>query len=76
MADSRGQSPQRNGSGAKKDFPSLTDVKAAIPPEGIEIKTLVGLFKLQVAGRNAEFIQLVKSAGQQDKATQKIMPKP
>lgn len=71
---SRAQSPKPNGA-VKKDFPTLEEVRAAIPPEGIEIKALVALFKAQVQSRSAEFIVLVKAAGVQDKATGRIMPR-
>lgn len=70
---SRAQSP--NGA-AKPGFPTLEEVRAAIPPSGIEIKALVGLFKSKVGQRTAEFIALVKSAGMQDKSTPgRILPK-
>lgn len=72
-AGSRAQSPKPNG--GSRAFPTLEEVRAAIPPDGVEIKTLVGQFKTQVAGRSAEFIALVKAAGIQDKMTGKIMQK-
>lgn len=71
---SRAQSPKPNA-GAKAAFPTLEEIRAAIPPDGVEIKTLVGQFKSKVAGRSAEFIALVKAAGTQDKSTGKIMQK-
>lgn len=40
------------------------------------MKGLADMFKLRVAGRQPEFIALVKQAGKQDAATKKIMPKP
>ncbi|KAF2165598.1 hypothetical protein M409DRAFT_23891 [Zasmidium cellare ATCC 36951] len=70
---SRAQSAKPNG-GAKA-FPTLEEVRAAIPPDGIEIKTLVGMFKTQVAGRSGEFIALVKAAGIQNKTNGRIMQK-
>ncbi|KAK4496033.1 hypothetical protein PRZ48_013302 [Zasmidium cellare] len=70
---SRAQSPKSNG--GAKSFPTLEEVRAAIPPDGIEIKTLVGQFKSQVAGRSTEFIALVKAAGIQNKANGRIMQK-
>ncbi|CAK4034133.1 Rap30 74 interaction domain-containing [Lecanosticta acicola] len=72
---SRAQSPNTNGA-TKSAFPTIEEVKAAIPPTGIEIKALVGLFKAKVGNRSAEFIALVKSAGVQDKrAPGRILPK-
>lgn len=67
---SRAQSPKPS-----KTFPTLEEVRAAIPPEGVEIKALVAKFKIQVAGRSSEFIALVKAAGTQDKGTGRIRPK-
>jgi len=67
---SRAQSPQR-----QLVFPTLEEVKAAIPKEGIEIVQLVALFKTRLAGRNADFIQLVKRAGKQDPGTKRIVSK-
>ena len=58
-------------------FPTLEEVRAAIPPAGIEIKALVGLFKPRVGQRISEFIALVKSAGVQDKSARtRLLPKP
>lgn len=46
-----------------------------IPPEGVELKVLVSMFKTRVANRTQEFIALVKLVGKQDPATKKIIPK-
>lgn len=58
-------------------FPTLDEVTAAIPAEGIPIKELVDLFRGRVSGkeRSAQFIKLVKEAGHQDSATRRIMRK-
>lgn len=74
---SRAASPSARSplSASKLDFPTLQEVKDAIPPDGIEIKKLVAHFKSRLAGRSGEFITLVKAAGTQDKVTQKIKPK-
>lgn len=57
-------------------FPTLEEVKAAIPAGGIAITELAQMFKPRVLARQADFIALVKQAGKQDPATKKIMPKP
>jgi len=67
VGGSRAQSPQ--------PFPTLDEVKAAIPAEGVVIGDLVKLFKTRLGGRNGEFIQLVKGAGRQDTGTKRIVPK-
>jgi transcription initiation factor TFIIF subunit alpha len=72
---SRAVSPTRSSDAKKEGFPTLEDVRAAIPVEGIEIKKLVSLFKARLGKRGAEFITLVKAAGTQDKASGKIMRK-
>ncbi|SMQ47694.1 unnamed protein product [Zymoseptoria tritici ST99CH_3D7] len=76
---SRAVSPARSPASAaaaeKKNFPTLEDVRSAIPAEGIEIKALVSLFKARLGKRGAEFITLVKAAGTQDKASGRIMRK-
>nr|POE94233.1 transcription initiation factor iif subunit alpha [Quercus suber] len=70
MGGSRAQSPQRPA------FPTLDEVRAAIPAEGIEIAKLVQLFKQRVTGRSSDFINLVKKAGKQDSVTKLIKPLP
>ena len=69
---SRAQSPQRN---KRLPFPTLEEVRAAIPEQGIVIGELVNLFRSRVQGRQGEFIPLVKSAGRQDPSSKKILPK-
>jgi transcription initiation factor TFIIF subunit alpha len=58
-------------------LPTLEEVKAAIPEEGIALSQLVAIFKKRVPGKEATsfFIGLVKQAGTQDKATKLIKPK-
>ncbi|WPH02021.1 Hypothetical protein R9X50_00487500 [Acrodontium crateriforme] len=58
-------------------FPTLDEVTAAIPAEGIPIRELVDLFRGRVSGkeRSAQFIQLVKEAGHHNGATKRIMRK-
>lgn len=58
-------------------MPTLEEVKAAIPEEGIILGELVKLFKKRVSGKDGTsyFISLVKQAGKQDPATKKICPK-
>lgn len=69
---SRAQSPQRN---KRAPFPTLEEVRAAIPEDGIKITELVDLFRSRVQGRQGDFIPLVKNAGRQDQTTKKIMRK-
>ncbi|EME88718.1 uncharacterized protein MYCFIDRAFT_213387 [Pseudocercospora fijiensis CIRAD86] len=74
---SRAASPARSPL-SSTGFPTIDEVKAAIPIEGIDIKSLVQLFKLRVAGKTADFIKMVKLAGKQstDPASKgKIVPK-
>lgn len=71
---SRAQSPARPAQ-SSVPFPTLEEVKAAIPAEGVIIGELVKAFKSRLGGRNTEFIGLVKLAGKQDHATKKIVPK-
>lgn len=60
----------------KKEFPTLDQVRAAIPVDGIAIKDLVAKFRSQLPqGTQDDFITLVKQAGQQNKVTKKIVPK-
>lgn len=69
---SRAQSPQRV---KRPPFPTLEEVRAAIPKDGIPINELVDVFRSRVAGRQADFISLVKGAGRQDPTSKRIMPK-
>ncbi|KAK5169394.1 transcription factor IIF subunit tfg1 [Saxophila tyrrhenica] len=67
---SRTQSPSR------EPFPTLEEVRAAIPATGIDLKELVRVFRARVGNANqAAFIGLVKQAGKQDPASKKIVPK-
>lgn len=70
-------SASRVGSPAPPALPTLEEVKAAIPEEGIILGELVKLFKKRVSGKDGTsyFISLVKQAGKQDPATKKICPK-
>lgn len=83
---SRAQSPKRTAPAPAKvappqpnlPIPTLEDVKAAIPAEGIVLADLVKLFKERVAGKakTQEFITLVKQVARQDTETKKLVPKP
>lgn len=68
---SRAQSPAR----APVVFPTVEEIKAAIPAEGIVLKDLVALFRARVQGRNGEFIAMVKQAGGLDPVSKKIVRK-
>jgi transcription initiation factor TFIIF subunit alpha len=86
---SRASSPSAGGSASvaapagssssnntQKVLPTLEELRAAIPREGIEIKKLLARFKSQIPpGATPEFILLVKTAGQLDKVTKLIIPK-
>lgn len=56
--------------------PTLEEVRAAIPEEGIPLGELVQLFKARVCGKEntVAFIGLVKQSGKQDPASKLIMP--
>nr|OQO21690.1 hypothetical protein B0A51_10759 [Rachicladosporium sp. CCFEE 5018] len=68
---SRAQSP------APVAMPSLDEVRAAIPPEGIAIKDLTLKFRARVQGKEntTAFIKLVSQAGQRDSTSKLIVPK-
>ena len=69
-------SASRAGSPAPATLPTLDEVKAALPEEGIAITTLVKLFKGRVFKEQTPFfISLVKQAGKQDPITKMIHPK-
>lgn len=70
-------SGSRAGSPDPLPLPTLEEVKAAIPEEGIAISELVQMFKKRVAGKEKTsfFISLVRSAGKQNQVTKKIHPK-
>lgn len=70
-------SASRAASPAPMALPTLEEVKAAIPEEGIKIGDLIKPFKKRVAGpeNTTFFISLVKQAGIQDKVTKLIRPK-
>jgi len=70
-------SASRAGSPAPVPLPTLDEVKAALPKEGIAITELVKLFKGRVFGKEKTtfFISLVKQAGKQDPITKMIHPR-
>ena len=57
--------------------PTLEEVKAAIPEEGITLSDLVRLFRRRVTGKEAisHFIELVTKSSKQDPATKLLLPK-
>ncbi|KAK5132687.1 hypothetical protein LTR08_008731 [Meristemomyces frigidus] len=69
-AGSRAQSPA-----PPRAFPTLEEVKAVIPAEGVAVGDIIKHFKTRLAGRNGEFIALVKMAGRQDRGSMMIVPK-
>ncbi|KAH9845397.1 transcription initiation factor IIF subunit alpha [Teratosphaeria destructans] len=76
-AGSRNGTPagSRAGSPERLKFPSVEEVKAAIPPEGLVIGDLVKMFRPRIGPRGPEFIRLVKLVGRQDVVSKKIVPK-
>ncbi|PPJ51212.1 hypothetical protein CBER1_07515 [Cercospora berteroae] len=67
---SRAGSPAASGMATPNGstpFPTLEEVRASIPTTGIAMKALVAKFKSRVGTRTADFIQLVKKAGQLSK---------
>ncbi|KAF2210663.1 hypothetical protein CERZMDRAFT_85975 [Cercospora zeae-maydis SCOH1-5] len=67
---SRAGSPTASGTATPNGgtpFPTLEEVRASIPTTGIAMKALVAKFKSRVGTRTADFIQLVKKAGQLSK---------
>ncbi|EMC92944.1 hypothetical protein BAUCODRAFT_159657 [Baudoinia panamericana UAMH 10762] len=57
-------------------FPTLDEVKAAVPDEGITIPELIVKFKPRLAGKAQDFIAMVKQVGKQDPKTKgRIVPK-
>ncbi|KAI5360522.1 putative transcription initiation factor IIF, alpha subunit [Septoria linicola] len=72
---SRAGSPTASGTATPNGgtpFPTLDEVRASIPPAGIAMKALVAKFKSRVGTRTADFIALVKKAGQLSKDKDKI----
>lgn len=65
----RPQSEQRK----QQSFPTLDEVRAVIPANGIEIKELVRIFKPVARNKQDEFIALIKQAATQNRHTKRIM---
>ena len=81
-AASRAQSPNRVSTPPQRTatppvtLPTLEEIKAKIPAEGITVKELTDSFKGRVSKPGmTTFIGLVKQAGKQDPTTKKIVPK-
>ncbi|EME41393.1 hypothetical protein DOTSEDRAFT_73722 [Dothistroma septosporum NZE10] len=81
-AGSRAGSPTPGGKpkakkpvASSKPFPTLEEIRAAIPADGIEVKQILDIFRPRLGAKGKEFIALVKQAGVTDKITGKIVPK-
>ena len=70
-AGSRAQSPAR----APQPFPTLDEIRAAIPAGGIVIGELVRRFKPRIGEKGGDFITMVKQVGRQDAASKRIVLK-
>lgn len=53
-------------------FPTIAEIRAAIPEEGIDTHELSQAFKHRVSGRAKDFIALVRMAGRYDGAEKKL----
>ncbi|KAK4570349.1 transcription factor IIF subunit tfg1 [Recurvomyces mirabilis] len=72
---SRAQSPARPVQ-PTLPFPTVDEIQAAIPPEGIALGELVQAFRARVAKRTADFIAMVKEVGRAAPGVKgKIVPK-
>ncbi|KAK4619498.1 Transcription initiation factor IIF subunit alpha [Fulvia fulva] len=58
-----------------KPFPTLEEIRVAIPAQGIEVKELLHIFRPRLGQRGKEFIALVKQAGTTDKSTGRVIPR-
>jgi len=71
-SQSRAQSPAR-APPPPGPFPTLDEIRAAIPDSGIAIGELVKLFKPRLGAKGTDFIAMVKEVGKQDGVTKKIV---
>jgi transcription initiation factor TFIIF subunit alpha len=55
-------------------FPTIAEIRAVIPAEGITTAYLSQLFKHRTGERTKDFIQLVKVAGRYDTGLKKLFP--
>ena len=56
-------------------LPTLEEIQAAIPPEGVATRQFCQLFHTRLGTQRAEFIALVEHAGELDAVARKILPK-
>lgn len=70
IGGSRASSPGALGGtegSTTSSFPSLDEIRAAIPPAGVKITALIAMFKSRLHGdqqnANRQFIQMVKAVG-------------
>ena len=55
-------------------LPSVAEIQAKIPPEGITLNDIIAAFKKQTKGRPSEFVSLLKQISRFDKATKMFYP--
>lgn len=70
IGGSRASSPGASAAGGTEgpsSFPSLDEIRAAIPPAGVKVTALIAMFKSRLHGdqqnANRQFIQMVKAVG-------------
>ncbi|KAJ9649789.1 transcription factor IIF subunit tfg1 [Coniosporium tulheliwenetii] len=57
-------------------LPSVAEIQAKIPPEGISMKDIIASFRERSKGRPMEFVQLLKQNARFDNKTKMFFPKP
>ncbi|KAK3060600.1 hypothetical protein LTS18_008181 [Coniosporium uncinatum] len=60
---------------ATGDPPTADDIRNAIPPSGIELKSLLDMFRGRIGNNQQHFIQLVKTNSSYDKSSRRLIPK-
>lgn len=59
----------------KENFPTVSEIRAAIPPQGVTTSQLSQMFKGRTAGRTREFINMVRGSSKYDNVTKILYPK-
>lgn len=67
-----GQSPANS---REENFPAVSEIRAAIPPQGVTTSQLSQMFKGRTAGRTREFINMVRESSRYDNVTKILYPK-
>jgi transcription initiation factor TFIIF subunit alpha len=58
-----------------ENFPTINEIRAAIPPDGLTVSQISQVFGSRIGGRTKEFSALMREAGDYQKGVRRVMPR-